>query len=222
MEQSSNISQLPSLGFVDSKEVKVFEIKNGSTTTAIVTEYGATLMSLKVDNKELTLCWSDLENLQDPQKNPKYGATCGRVAGRVSNASFRLNGQKYDLEANNGPNCLHGGSQGFDRKVWQGRPIQKAQFAGVEFVYESDHMESGFPGKLTVTSTYLLGPQGELVMEWAAVMHEQADGFETPINLCNHAYWNLSGDFAEKNVGDHLLQLSADKVFRFNQYQCPT
>ena len=55
-------------------------------------------------------------------------------------------------------------------------------------------------------------------MEWAAVMHEQADGFETPINLCNHAYWNLSGDFAEKTVGDHLLQLSADKVFRFNQY----
>ena len=67
-----------------------------------------------------------------------------------------------------------------------------------------------------MTSTYLLGPNAELAMEWHAVMQDQLDGFETPINLCNHAYWNLSGDFAEKTVGNHLLKLNSEKVFRFN------
>ena len=59
-------------------------------------------------------------------------------------------------------------------------------------------------------------------MEWSAVMQGEVDGFETPINLCNHAYWNLSGDFSEPTVADHLLELKSDKVFRFNQFQCPT
>jgi len=69
-----------------------------------------------------------------------------------------------------------------------------------------------------VTSTYLLGPQGELAMEWGAVMHDEVDGLETPINLCNHAYWNLSGDFAEPTVANHRLQVNSDKVFRYNEF----
>lgn len=127
-----------------------------------------------MDGKELTLCWSDLKDLKDASKNPKYGATCGRVAGRISNASFDLNDKKYILEANNGPNCLHGGSQGFDRKVWNAKPIQVNKdgliLSGVEFTYDSPHLDSGFPGHLIVTSTYLIGPEGELVMEWGATM----------------------------------------------------
>ena len=95
---------------MNGQDVEVYKISNGSSTEAVVTSFGATLLSLKVNGKELTLCWSDLADLLDAGKNPKYGATCGRVAGRISNASFSLNGQKYDLEANNGPNCLHGGS----------------------------------------------------------------------------------------------------------------
>lgn len=220
--ESTHVSKLPSLGQINGQEVEVFKISNGSKTEALVTSFGASLLSLKVDGKELTLCWSDLADLQDASKNPKYGATCGRVAGRISNASFTLNGQKYDLEANNGPNCLHGGSQGFDRKVWSAKQIEKIKdgqlFSGVEFTYDSPHLDSGFPGHLVVTSTYLLGPSGELVLEWGAVMLGEQDGFETPINLCNHAYWNLSGDFCEPTIADHLLQVSSDKVFRFNQF----
>lgn len=59
-------------------------------------------------------------------------------------------------------------------------------------------------------------------MEWGAVMHDEVDGLETPINLCNHAYWNLSGDFAEPTVADHRLQVNSDKVLRYNEFQCPT
>lgn len=55
-------------------------------------------------------------------------------------------------------------------------------------------------------------------MEWGAIMQDESDGFETPINLCNHAYWNLSGDFSETTVSDHLLKVESDKVFRFNQF----
>ena len=88
----------------------------------------------------------------------------------------------------------------------------------MEFTYDSPHLDSGFPGHIIVNSTYLLGPLGELVMEWQAVMEGEVDGFETPINLCNHAYWNLSGDFSEPTVADHLLELNSDKVFRFDQF----
>ena len=72
-------------------------------------------MSCKHMGEEMTLQHEELKDLLDTDKNPKYGATCGRVAGRISNAEFSLNDEDYALEANNGPNCLHGGSKGFDQ-----------------------------------------------------------------------------------------------------------
>jgi aldose 1-epimerase len=104
------------------------------------------------------LCYDKLEDLLDPQKNPKYGATCGRVAGRIANATFKLNNDIYDLEANNGPNCLHGGSNGWDRHVWKAKQVSKMMqigtkseiqiLTGVEFRRTSPHDEGGFPGEV--------------------------------------------------------------------------
>lgn len=88
--------------------------------------------------------------MQDSKKNPKYGATCGRVAGRISKARFTLNDEDYELEANNGPNCLHGGSEGFDRKNWKSRSVNKMielspgkiqNLPGVEFRLVSPNMD---------------------------------------------------------------------------------
>jgi aldose 1-epimerase len=96
--------------------------------------------------------------LIDPSKNPKYGATCGRVAGRIENATFKLNNDIYELEANNGPNCLHGGSNGWDTHVWKAKQVSKMMqigtkteiqmLNGVEFKRTSPHDEAGFPGEV--------------------------------------------------------------------------
>jgi len=147
-----------------------------------VTTYGATLLSLKYRGQEMTLNWDNLEDLVNKDKNPKYGATCGRVAGRISKAKFEINGEQFELEANNGPNCLHGGSEGFDNRVWKAKQCQKmielspgkiSNLPGIEFKRVSPHMECGFPGEITVYSYYLLSAQNQLVMKWEATMQDE-------------------------------------------------
>ena len=125
-------------------------------------------------------------------KNPKYGATCGRVAGRISNASFTIkdvpgrwytSDQTYYLEANNGTNCLHSGSEGFWKRNWDAEIVNSAhlsdfvtlkegqddvKFKGVKFMRESPDGECGFPGTLIIESWYLLSQNDELLMIWKA------------------------------------------------------
>ena len=129
MESSCN--KLPSLGEYKGKEVECFQIINGSLIVTL-SSFGASIISCKHKDEELTLCWDKLEDLIDPLKNPKYGATCGRVAGRIANATFKLNNDIYDLEANNGPNCLHGGSNGWDRHVWKAKQVSKMMQIGTK------------------------------------------------------------------------------------------
>ena len=124
MQASSTVTQIEPLGEINDEQVQCFRLKHGDLE-ATVTSFGATLLSLKFKGKELTLNWDDLESLQDPDKNPKYGATCGRVTGRISHAQFKINDKVFELEANNGPNCLHSGSEGFDQKVWHAKIVQK-------------------------------------------------------------------------------------------------
>ena len=114
------VTKLQSLGEHDDIDYEQYEIKNGDLV-AVVTTYGATLLSLKYKGQEMTLNWENLEDLINKDKNPKYGATCGRVAGRISKAKFEINGEQFELEANNGPNCLHGGTEGFDNRVWKAK-----------------------------------------------------------------------------------------------------
>jgi len=88
----------------------------------------------------------------------------------------------------------------------------------------SPHLEMGFPGEITISSSYLLTNDNQLIMKWKASMQGQ-DGLQTPINLCNHAYWNLSGDFKERSIADHQLCLNASRVLEFGQgdyVQIPT
>jgi len=142
------------MGEHDGKEVECFQIKNGNLVLTL-SSYGATILSCKHNGEEVTLCWQDLENLKDRDKNPYYGATCGRVAGRIEKATFKLNNDIYDLEANNGQNSLHGGIKGWDRHNWKAKQTSKMMqigtkteiqlLNGVEFKRTSPHDEEGFP-----------------------------------------------------------------------------
>ena len=107
--------------------------------------------------------------MKNADLNPKYGATCGRVAGRIANAQFKIDNSLFELEKNNGNACLHGGSEGWDRQIWGAKIIEKTriqdcglekeQFCGVEFSLVSEHMDGGFPGKVEAKSTYLINDQ---------------------------------------------------------------
>lgn len=166
--------------------------------------------------------------------------TCGRVAGRIGGASFTIDGKEFPLEANNGTACLHGGSKGFDQQVWDQElidmePVKLSQFVdlsdgtqedidlyGVKFTRVSADMEQGFPVELKVSSWYLMGENGELLMVWDAEAVGDDPSRKTPVNICNHAYWNLSGDFKDKTVRDHMLKLGCSTMLPMGEGSIPT
>jgi aldose 1-epimerase len=113
----------------------------------------------------------------------------------------QVDGKEYSMVVNNGPNGLHGGTVGFDKVVWESRTYVTPSAAGVTFTYTSKDGEEGFPGTLSATADYRLTDTNEVRMEFSATTDKP-----TPVNLCNHAYWNLCGDL-RSNVHDHVVQL---------------
>lgn len=138
------------------------------------------------------------------------GATPGRYANRIGRGQFELDGQAYNLEINNGPNHLHGGKQGFAKRVWQ---LLNPQNDQVTFRLVSEDGDQGYPGELTLTVTYKL--EGKAIV----IDYEAQTDAATVLNITNHTYWNLSG---EGKVYDHLLKLNADRVLENDSDTLPT
>jgi aldose 1-epimerase len=165
--------------------------------------YGATISSVKVPSKstepeEVTLFYSDFETLK--AKSPYYGSTVGRVANRIAKGRFSVDGVTYQLATNNGPNHLHGGVVGYDKVIWNSELVVSPGKASVVFTYKSHDGEGGYPGNVDVTVVYSLSDANELGMEFSATTDKA-----TPINLCNHTYWNLSGNLRSKITNHRLL-----------------
>src|SRR5262249_22762576 len=135
--------------------------------------------------------------------HPFFGSTVGRVGNRIANAQFILDGQSYQLAANNGPNTLHGGLKGFDKKVWAASEIQSADGPAVRFTYTSPDGEEGFPGKLDTAVTYTLKNDNALKIDYSATTDKP-----TPVNLTNHSYFNLAG---KGSILNHVLYLNCDR-----------
>mmetsp|Transcript_18335 Transcript_18335/g.25167 ORF Transcript_18335/g.25167 Transcript_18335/m.25167 type:complete len:180 (+) Transcript_18335:24-563(+) len=145
-------------------------------------------------------------------------------ANRIANGSFRLGGRTHELAMNNGPNCLHGGVLGFDRRMWGCRGFGGSQGdrQQLELSYVSPAGEEGFPGELSVALTYWVSP-GQLGIALRATV----TGSATPVNLTNHTYWNLRGDLlsrplADRTVSGHLLRLHCSKLLPVGPSQLPT
>jgi len=137
---------------------------------ATVTDYGAILTSLHVpadgtDEKtvDVVLGFDSLEGYL--AVHPYFGATCGRVSNRIAGGAFELDGNRYELAKNNGANHLHGGVTGFDKKLWQAKPMLTDRGPAVAFETISPDGDEGYPGRLTIRSTYTLTPDGELWVE---------------------------------------------------------
>ena len=174
--------------------------KNGLSVT--VTNYGATITSIKVPDKRGSLLDIALgfDNLEDYLKgHPYFGSTIGRYANRIAGGVFSLNGKKYKLECNDGNNHLHGGFNGFDKVVWQSE-IKKNKLA---MYYLSKDGDQGYPGNLEVCVTFELNNDNELKIQYNA----ESDS-DTIINLTNHTYFNLSGCL--RDILDHELKIHAN------------
>ena len=134
-----------------------------------------------------------------------FGETIGRFANRIAGARFSLDGVDYPLWRNNGPNHLHGGRVGFGKRLWTGEAATLEGDPAVRFSLKSPDGEEGYPGNLAVTVTVRLAPSGEL-----SIRYDAAADRRTPLNLTNHAYFNLAGEGAG-TVDDHIVELACGR-----------
>ncbi len=186
--------------------------------------FGATILSLKVPNKHQKLT-NVVLSLQDDQEyyNPSFlnervylGSTVGRYAGRISNTGFTIDQQNYTLPHDHNNIHLHGGMNGFDRKIWKIQEVieQRSYISSVVFSYKSKHLEEGFPGNLMVKATYSLTDNNEVIIQYTAVSDQK-----THVNMTNHSYYNLSG---KHSILNHKLQLNSDQYLEVNKHLIPT
>ncbi len=196
---------------------QVFTLKNKAGMEAVITNYGGILMSLKVPGRagkleDVVLGFDKPEDYITHKDHPYFGALVGRYGNRIGKAQFQIDGKTYKLAANNGPNSLHGGIVGFDKKFWTGR--QNGNVLTLETV--SKDMEEGFPGELRVKVTYTLTDQNALRIDYSATTNKP-----TVVNLTNHTYFNLGGT-ATKHVMGHVVTLKASKFTPVDKNLIPT
>lgn len=199
--------------------VDLYTLTNHQGMQASITNYGATLVSLKVPDRvgkvhDVTLGFDSLEAYQ--QGSFFFGCIVGRYANRIGGGKFTLLGKTYVLEQNEGNNHLHGGSNGFDKAVWQAEKRNDGPEPALILKHLSRDGEGGYPGNLSVTVTYRLTDANELKIDYEA----QTDR-PTVINLTHHAYYNLAGAGAGDITG-HTLTLFADHFTPVDQQLIPT
>lgn len=185
-------------------------LKNRAGVEAHVLRRGAIIQKLLVPNASGALAdvvlGFDEEQPYKDGTSPYMGALVGRVANRVAGAKFTLDGQTYQLAANNGPNCLHGGKIGYDKVEWAAERQDSERGQAVRLTYTSPDGEEGFPGTVQVAVTYTLTDSNELITEMHAVTDRA-----TPINLAQHSYFNLAGHNAGgSGILNHELTIHGD------------
>lgn len=205
----------------DGTPVEQFILTAANGTTASIITRGATLRSLVTRDRDgneadIVLGFDSVAGYES-EANQYFGCTVGRVCNRIGDAQFELDGKTYKLFANDGDNTLHGGNgRSFDKVVWKGKETEVEDGVGVQFTYFSPDGEEGFPGNLHATVTYVLTDDGALAISYAATTD-----MWTPVNLTNHAYFNLSGAGAP-TVLDHQLMIDADAYTPTDDELIPT
>ena len=197
--------------------ISLYTFRNEKGIEATISNFGGRLVTLKVPDRDgkfedIVLGYDSLEPYTKP--NPFFGTLVGRYANRIANGEFTLNGKKYTLLKNNGPNSLHGGAQGFDKKAWQAEISKDGH--SLQLTYLSKDGEEGYPGNLTSVVTYSLGNDNGLTIDYAATTDA-----DTVLNLTNHSYFNLAGH-GNGNILDHQLTINADKFTPVNANLIPT
>jgi aldose 1-epimerase len=186
----------------------LFTLTNANGLKLKVTNLGATITSLEVPdrNGKLADVVLGVDGIEAYAKhNAFFGATVGRVANRIRNGRFTLEGEEYRLATNDGPHHLHGGPKGFFGVLWEAKPAETPEGPALVLSYVAKDGEEGYPGTVSAKTTYTLTHRNELKVEMEAVTDKT-----TLVNLAHHSYWNLGGHDSGP-ITDHELTLFADE-----------
>lgn len=202
----------------DGTKVDRWTIENGRTRLRVLS-YGGVVQSLEIPDRHgrranVSLGFDDLDAYV--ASSPYFGALIGRYGNRIARGTFTLDGTKYQLPVNDGPNSLHGGDKGFDKRVWSVEPFRKGADVGLTLRRVSPDAEMGYPGALTVRVDYTLTAAGDFRIDYEATTDKA-----TVVNLTNHTYYNLAGE-GSGSVYDHRLQIAASRYTPVDKTLIPT
>jgi len=196
---------------INGKMVGLYFLKNGRISMAI-TNYGGRIVSLCAPDKDGKMAdvVVGFKSIDDYLKatGVYHGAIIGRVAGRISNGKIDVNGTNYSLQQNAGNHHLHGGLNGFHNQVWD---VKSSTETSLVLTYMSKDGEMGYPGNVQIEVSYQLNPKNELQIEYKATTDKS-----TPLNLTNHAFFNLAGE-ASGTIYNHLLTIHSDYICPINE-----
>jgi aldose 1-epimerase len=200
----------------DGQQVDLYILTNKHGMQAAITNYGGTVVSLKVPDRsgkldDVVLGYDTLDGYATGKAY--IGATVGRYANRIAHASFTLDGNTYTLSKNDGDNHLHGG---FNKRVWTAKDVSGSAGQALELTYLSKDGEEGFPGNLPVKVVYTLTDKNELKIDYSATTDK-----DTVLNLTNHAYFNLAGQ-GNGDVLQQQIMIRADRFTPIDQFSIPT
>jgi aldose 1-epimerase len=202
----------------DGQEVHLYTLTNSNGMQVAITNYGARIVSILVPdrNGKMADVVLGFDNLPDYIKyNTYFGALVGRYANRIGGAKFTLDGTVYHLPVNNGPNSLHGGVKGFDKRFWTAKEIQGAE-PSLEMTYLSKDGEEGYPGNLQAKVVYTLTKENSIKIDYSATTDK-----DTVINLTNHSYFNLAGE-GNGDILKQVMMINSSKITPVDATLIPT
>ncbi len=224
--QAQTSTPLPKEPFgktADGQQVFLYTLKNASGMEVRITNYGGTIESIRVKDRkgkfdDVVLGFKDLDGYTDKANTAYFGALIGRYANRLAGGIFKIDGKTYHVPTNDAPrpNSLHGGTSGFNQKVWDVQDVSKPGTPALQLHYLSPDGQEGFPGNLDVMVRYSLDDTDGLHIDYYAKTDK-----DTVLNLTNHSYFNLTGA-GSATILTHKVMIDADRYTPVNANLIPT
>jgi aldose 1-epimerase len=211
----------------DGDAVEQYTLTSSTGASVSVITYGATVTNLVVPDKDgklgdVILGYDNIQQYQR-QSSPYFGATVGRVANRIANGEFKIGNNQYCVPINNGPNHLHGGVKGYDKRIWKAEPVMTTDGPTIRFSLTDPDGAEGYPGTVTTTVIFTLtnGKDDEGQYNGLKIQYFATTTGATPVNLTNHTYFNLN-DGGKSQVLDHVVKFNADHYTPVDAKLIPT
>ncbi|MFL6863829.1 MAG: aldose epimerase family protein [Allosphingosinicella sp.] len=216
----AGVTRAPFGTLANGARVEAISLRNARGFEARILTYGASIQAVLAPDRDGRLADVALGHatLADYVDHPQFlGSTVGRVANRIAGGRFVLDGAAHAVPANNGPNALHGGPDGFDKQVWEVVDLSEGASPGMTLRHVSSDGAMGFPGTLTALAAFSVGEDDALTVQYEATTDRP-----TLVNLSNHAYWNLAGEGSADGAMGHVLTIPADAFLPTDATAIPT